>query len=328
MSSACFNRSSRPAQYIDRELSMTAHFYTTDANERQKAINNLGFAAEGISCYVFSAPAGGSAPLYRAFHPATGSHFYTMSLAERDKAVNHFGYTAEGIACYIDAAQQAGTIPLYRAYQAANDDHFYTTDLAEHNNAVQHLGYDDEGITGYVYANLLPGAVPFYRLYGPNVVRSLNFVEQPQQQTNWCWAATSVSVARYYDPANTWTQCLLVNDALAQTTCCQNGATRPCNQSWYGDRALTIVGHLASTGGASTFAIVQSEINALRPISIAIYWFGDGGHNPLIDGYSAASVSPTIDIQDPWYGHSTQDFNSFPASYNGGAIWGASFFTR
>ncbi|MHB8547274.1 MAG: hypothetical protein ACYDAJ_10950, partial [Nitrosotalea sp.] len=56
---------------------------------------------------------------------------------------------------------------------------------------------------------------------------------------------------------------------------------------------------------------------------------GKIGHNPAIDGYDVCDTSaPTIDIQDPWYGPSTQDFNSFPSTYNGGAAWGNTYFTN
>ena len=73
----------------------------------------------------------------------------------------------------------------------------------------------------------------------------------------------------------------------------------------------------------------MAEINCGRPISIAIWWYGGGGHNPAIDGYDNSNLAaPTIDIQDPWYGPSTQDFNSFPSTYNGGATWGNTYFTH
>ncbi len=159
---------------------------------------------------------------------------------------------------------------------------------------------------------------------------SLGLNEQHQQQTEWCWSATTVSITLFYDPNSTWTQCDLVNRAFGQTTCCTNGSSAACNQPWYPDQALTITGRLASTSnGAASFATVKNEIDASRPISIGIYWTGGGGHNPAIDGYDETDpAAPTIDIQDPWYGPSTQDFNTFPGSYNGGATWGVTFFTK
>ena len=159
--------------------------------------------------------------------------------------------------------------------------------------------------------------------------RYLHLAEQYQVESEWCWSATTVSITRYYDAAATWTQCSLVNQAFGQTTCCQNGSSAACNQPWYPDKALTITGHLASTAsGKPSLQTVMNEINDGHPVSIAIYWNGGGGHNPAVDGYDEDPVTPTIDLQDPIYGPSTQDFNSFPSSYQGGASWGESYFTK
>jgi len=35
----------------------------------------------------------------------------------------------------------------------------------------------------------------------------LDFEIQQQERTKWCWAAVAASVARYYDPLSTFTQC-------------------------------------------------------------------------------------------------------------------------
>ena len=160
--------------------------------------------------------------------------------------------------------------------------------------------------------------------------RYLGLAMQHQLETEWCWSATSVSIALYYDPTSSWTQCALVNQAFSLTDCCSNGSSSACNQPWYGNKALSITGNLSSVGSSSaSLATVVYEINGGRPISVNIQWYGGGGHNPAIDGYDNCDPSsPTVDIQDPWYGPSTQDFNSFPASYNGGATWFASYFTQ
>ena len=42
------------------------------------------------------------------------------------------------------------------------------------------------------------------------------FVMQHQQQTQWCWAAVSVSVSHYYSPWSGWTQCAMVNAELVR----------------------------------------------------------------------------------------------------------------
>jgi hypothetical protein len=165
-------------------------------------------------------------------------------------------------------------------------------------------------------------------LITPVVYLGLN--EQHQQQTEWCWSATSVSITLYYSPSSPWTQCSLVNNKFGQTTCCTNGGSSACNQPGYPDQALTTTGHLASTAlGKPTLQTIVNQVESGHPVSINIQWTGGGGHNPATDGYdNRVSATPTIDIQDPWYGPSTQDFNSFPASYNGGASWYESYFTK
>ncbi len=95
------------------------------------------------------------------------------------------------------------------------------------------------------------------------VDRELPFTMQYQQQSNWCWAAVSVSVALFYSSSSKWTQCTLVNDALGQKTCCATGGSAACNQPWYLDRALQIVQRFRSyAAGAATFSAVQ---NAMGP---------------------------------------------------------------
>jgi len=179
-----------------------------------------------------------------------------------------------------------------------------------------------------------PGAGPWSAwsslagtLLSPVVYLGLN--EQHQQQTEWCWLATTVSITLYYNPSATWTQCTLANTMLNQTTCCTNGTSSACNQPGYPDQALTTTGHLASTAmGKPSFQTIINQIEAAHPVSINIQWDGGGGHNPATDGYDDSDIAnPTIDIQDPWYGPSTQDFNSFPSTYNGGATWYESYFT-
>ena len=98
-----------------------------------------------------------------------------------------------------------------------------------------------------------PGAGPWSAwgslagtLISPAVYLGLN--EQHQQQTEWCWLATTTSITLYYTPS-TRTQCSLANTELGQTTCCMNGSSNVCNKPGYPDKALTTTGHLASTPG-------------------------------------------------------------------------------
>jgi hypothetical protein len=155
------------------------------------------------------------------------------------------------------------------------------------------------------------------------------FKEQIQQQTEWCWAASTVSVTQFYDPATAWTQCQLVNQQFNSSACCVDGSSDACNQPWYADRALTATGHLAGSAGSLSISDLAGQIVASHPVSIAIYWNGGGGHNPVITGIDQdVAGGSTIDVQDPIFGPSTQDFNTFPSTYHGGASWGDSFLTK
>jgi hypothetical protein len=126
------------------------------------------------------------------------------------------------------------------------------------------------------------------------------------------------------------TQCLLVNEQFNNSSCCIDGSTPVCNQPWYPDRALTATGHYAGAAGALSMNDLADQIVASHPVSIDIDWTGGGAHNPVITGFDqdVPGGSPTIDVQDPIFGPSTQDFNTFPGTYHGGASWGSSHFTK
>jgi hypothetical protein len=148
--------------------------------------------------------------------------------------------------------------------------------------------------------------------------RVLPFIMQNQQQTQWCWAATSVSVNAYFKPGTTWTQCLVVNNALNTAICCSNGSSSTCDNPWFLDRALRIVGnlhHLEVRRG--TLAEVTTEIAADRPLCLRIGWFSGGGHFVGVYGYSGTIIS----VGDPWWGDSVIDYSDFPENYQSGGNW-------
>ncbi|KAL2826750.1 hypothetical protein BJY01DRAFT_255899 [Aspergillus pseudoustus] len=130
------------------------HFYTTNQNEYNNAVQNLGYSAEGIACRLYATQVSGTVPLFRTYSQSATDHFYTRSAEERDRAVQSLGYSDEGIAGYVYPQQQS-SVPsltaLYRTYNGQITDHFYTVSAPERDNAVQSLGYSDEGVAGYVF---------------------------------------------------------------------------------------------------------------------------------------------------------------------------------
>lgn len=150
------------------------------------------------------------------------------------------------------------------------------------------------------------------------------FLMQHQKQTQWCWAAVTSSVATFYRQS-AWTQCRVVSTGLGQGACCSGGDSSSCNRPWYLDKALAGVGSLSSfAAGALTLADLGAEIDQGRPVAVRVGWATGGGHFLSLSGCSDQNV---VDVQDPWYGKSTVDYNAFRLRYQGGGRWTHSYRT-
>jgi hypothetical protein len=153
---------------------------------------------------------------------------------------------------------------------------------------------------------------------------AIAFSMQQQQAQNWCWCAVSVSVDVFFNAASTWQQCIMSARGLSQPTCCVNPVPQPCNQPWYLDRALQIVGRLtgAPTAGPLSFAQVQQVINSGNPVCVRIGWYQGGGHFVVISGWQAQPGQQNVIVDDPYFGRSTLDYNQFCTAYrNGQGTW-------
>jgi hypothetical protein len=83
---------------------LSAHFYTVNAAERDKLINNYShvWTYEGTAFYAYAdgQQPPGTAPVYRFWSSPLSCHFYTTSEDEKNKLINVYSYvwTYEGIA--------------------------------------------------------------------------------------------------------------------------------------------------------------------------------------------------------------------------------------
>ncbi len=163
-----------------------------------------------------------------------------------------------------------------------------------------------------------------------NVDAALVFKMQLQEQFYWCWAAVAVSTSLFYDANSKWTQCLLANYQLEQTTCCENGDSLACNQTSELSGALTATGNLSSyTSGPEKFTTIQYQINHGTPLGAVVRWDGDGDHAIMLTGWSTASGADLVNVQDPWYGPSVWSYSALAYDYQGtGNKWVASYFTK
>lgn len=75
------------------------HFYTTDESEKERAVSEFGYRAEGVMTHVWRTEGDAwvqSTPIFRTYNPDVGNHFYTTSESEKNNAVNNLGYRDEG----------------------------------------------------------------------------------------------------------------------------------------------------------------------------------------------------------------------------------------
>ena len=154
----------------------------------------------------------------------------------------------------------------------------------------------------------------------------LRFTMQQQTQSNWCWAATSVSIARFYGTTG-WTQCSVANAQLGRTDCCGTGASGACNVYGFLDDAIQRTGHLQSAGGGTaTFAQVEAEAVAGRPLGIRTAWSGGGAHFIASTGIEDDSL---VYVSDCGSGTtSVVDYNTLLTSYRGSGTWTHTYYTK
>lgn len=80
-----------------------AHFYTTNAGERDHAVSQ-GLKSEGTAGFVAESQMPDTSAFYRLYNSATGDHFYTTNADEKAQAVKN-GYKYEGLAGYVWTSQ-------------------------------------------------------------------------------------------------------------------------------------------------------------------------------------------------------------------------------
>src|ERR1700685_859390 len=155
----------------------------------------------------------------------------------------------------------------------------------------------------------------------------LNFVMQPQQFSNWCWAAIAASLVNFYGIGRAKQEEIAASvvgfgrDASGEPI--RGGSNVPAML----DEALRASGCYSHwSPGGPTFERIAREIEAGRPLCVSIEWRTGGGHYVVISGHH--SESRELHVEDPKHGRSVQRFDDFPNRYQGcGAIWRGVFWT-
>ena len=173
-----------------------------------------------------------------------------------------------------------------------------------------------------------------------STIRTIPLTVQKQENTEWCWAAVTVSINLVFRPLSTHTQCEVAGQILGRQ-CCPGGksaASGPCNVP---HELHPVLGHFHLLAADPivkplTFNHVKREIDGGRPVCVLIKWLDkhgertNRGHFIAIAGYRVTpSQKEFVSIGDPFYGPSEISYTSFSnprGGYRDGrGVWFASF---
>ena len=138
---------------------------------------------------------------------------------------------------------------------------------------------------------------------------------EEQEHAHWCWAAVGNAVRAVMDSTRTLTQCAVATRVMERefslgfgrkpVDCCKDFA--PSNEAKSLNLTLEALGHLqdpARPGGVASFALIQSEIEAGRPVAARIVWdpddddLEDGAHFVLIVGWDCSQGPDKVLVLD------------------------------
>jgi Papain-like cysteine protease AvrRpt2 len=157
-------------------------------------------------------------------------------------------------------------------------------------------------------------------------VKKLDFITQPQEQSEWCWAAVAASIVNFYAGDNKCKQCDVVNKMLILDNCCEDGSSDSCNQQFHLEPTLNRLRHLQrSLAGQPDFATVAAEITAGRPLAVKILWAEGGGHSIVVYGFTDDRKVHVGDPANP-DDQTLVPFDDFV--YKDIGTWDGSLFTR
>lgn len=139
----------------------------------------------------------------------------------------------------------------------------------------------------------------------------LDLGQVTQEHSQWCWAASSVSVLGLYGKHPS--QCGVVNWAYGLDDACGNNnfdwnANANSPNNLYGSSG-SVEDILASSGisntaydAASSWNAIVNDIDAGRPFVMRFGWYSGGGHILVGYGYDDQSDTRYVGYMNPWPG--------------------------
>jgi len=143
------------------------------------------------------------------------------------------------------------------------------------------------------------------------------YVLDAQERTNWCWAATGLSVAKLLgDSTTTQNQfCNMAFNRQATGNCPNDQASLSNDQTAYKALKIKPGTYVSKTLDLKT---VTDDIDAGTAIMTRIQWASGGGHMMTIYGYDSAADK--IKWADPWGSNSRYNSGTL-AFYKSNSKW-------
>jgi hypothetical protein len=127
----------------------------------------------------------------------------------------------------------------------------------------------------------------------------------PQQQTNWCWAASAQMIAKSL--GLDIKQCEEANHYFGRTNCCTDAAaasdTSGCNDKnggWPEFSAWGMSSSMVDNGGLTLDQVKDQVVTKGKPFAFSWKWTGTGGHMMVAVDYLRFDNQDWIAVNDPW----------------------------
>ncbi len=146
---------------------------------------------------------------------------------------------------------------------------------------------------------------------------------EPQQGTNWCWAAVTVSI-RNFSTAPPMRQCELAQIQLGHSDCCTQPLPAACNTTGFLHIALANAGVAADNlQGALAFGDLCDRIVLDKPICCAIRWRVSNDHHFVqVDGFIANGPrGDEVIVNDPRIPGGRMAYTALVNNYQNAGDW-------
>jgi hypothetical protein len=162
-----------------------------------------------------------------------------------------------------------------------------------------------------------------------------------QCRQNWCWAAVTVSLKRFFQCPEPLTQCDLAFEELteaqqdvARGDCCDGRCGveigGPCSLEYELETPMRNAGLLrVPAEGQMKLEDLQSDLSSRCPVGIQIRWRTGASHAAAIVGFHSDGANGVLfDVSDPIHGRVSSDLEGLKTNYkNLGGHWAASLRT-